>query len=313
MNPKTLNQFLVLADSLHYGRASIAANVSLSTLSRSIRQLELELGVDLFVRDNRSVRMTPKGVIFEHYARDALARFNTLKHQLTETAGPLKGELSLYCSVTASHSILFDLLERFRPDHPLVEIKLQTGDPEDAINRIVTGKEDITIAAHPKNLPRGVIYRPVLSSPLLFIAPKQHADPDIPVAGCNQPIRWSQVPMILSIGGLARTRLDAWFKARKVSPRIYAQVAGNEAIVSMVSLGLGIGVVPEIVLDNSPLAGRVRVMNVKPHLQPFDLGLFTLSKHLRNPLVKAFWDTNRNENDSINADSVSSNHQKTAD
>jgi len=66
-------------------------------------------------------------------------------------------------------------------------------------------------------------------------------------------------------------------------------VAGNEAIVSMVSLGLGVGVVPKIVLDNSPHAQRVRVLDVDPVLEPYDLGLFTLKRHLRNPLVAAFW------------------------
>ena len=218
MNPRTLEQFLALADALHYGRASLSANVSLSTLSRSIRQLEDELGVTLFERDNRSVSMTDEGRMVERYARDALVRLNTLKHQLAGTSGPLKGELSLYCSVTASYSILFDLLEKFRPDFPEVEIKLQTGDPEDAINRIVAGKEHLTIAAHPKSLPRGVIYRPVLSSPLLFIAPLQHSDPTIPSARNQKMITWSDVPMIIPVSGLARIRIDAWFKLRKVIP-----------------------------------------------------------------------------------------------
>lgn len=289
MNPRTLHQFLALADSLHYGRASAAANVSLSTLSRSIRQLEQELGAELFERDNRTVSMTARGHIFEHYARDAIVRYNTMKHQLLESAGPLKGELSLYCSVTASHSILFDLLQRFRPSHPQVEIKLHTGDPEDAISRVVAGKEDIAIAARPKHLPRGVVYRHVSTSPLQFIAPLQHIDSDIPSQVDQQKIRWAEVPMIVAIGGLGRTRIDAWFKARRVSPKIYAQVAGNEAIVSMVSLGLGVGVVPQIVLDNNPSASRVRILPVEPRLQPYELGLFTLKKRLDNPLLQAFW------------------------
>lgn len=289
MNPRTLHQFLALADSLHYGRASAAANVSLSTLSRSIRQLEQELGAVLFERDNRTVSMTARGHIFEHYARDAIVRYNTMKHQLLESAGPLKGELSLYCSVTASHSILFDLLQRFRPSHPQVEIKLHTGDPEDAISRVVAGKEDIAIAARPKHLPRGVVYRHVSTSPLQFIAPLQHIDSDIPSQVDQQKIRWAEVPMIVAIGGLGRTRIDAWFKARRVSPKIYAQVAGNEAIVSMVSLGLGVGVVPQIVLDNNPSASRVRILPVEPRLQPYELGLFTLKKRLDNPLLQAFW------------------------
>jgi LysR family positive regulator for ilvC len=95
--------------------------------------------------------------------------------------------------------------------------------------------------------------------------------------------------MILAAGGIARRRVDSWFRALNVTPTIYAQVAGNEAIVSMVSLGLGVGVVPKIVLDNSPHAQRVRVLDVDPVLEPYDLGLFTLKRHLRNPLVAAFW------------------------
>ena len=97
--------------------------------------------------------------------------------------------------------------------------------------------------------------------------------------------------MILAANcGIARRRVDSWFRALNVTPTIYAQVAGNEAIVSMVSLGLGVGVVPKIVLDNSPSARRsVRVLDVDPVLEPYDLGLFTLKRHLRNPLVAAFW------------------------
>jgi LysR family positive regulator for ilvC len=75
----------------------------------------------------------------------------------------------------------------------------------------------------------------------------------------------------------------------EVNPRIYAQVAGNEAIVSMVSLGLGIGVVPQIVLEHGPLADRVQILDVQPALEPYDVGMFALKKNLKNPLVNAFW------------------------
>ena len=95
--------------------------------------------------------------------------------------------------------------------------------------------------------------------------------------------------MILAASGIARKRVDTWFRTLNVTPKIYAQVAGNEAIVSMVSLGFGVGIVPKIVLDNSPHAARVRILNVNPELDAYDLGLFTLKRHLQNPLVRAFW------------------------
>lgn len=288
MNIKALNHFLALAEHLHFGRASIACNISISALSRHIRQLEEETGVVLFNRDNRSVSLTPKGQQFQQYAKDATRHWRLICNDLTGSDDVLQGEISLYCSVTASYSILFDLLNRFRPDYPGIEIKLHTGDPEHAISRIVAGEEEIAIAALPRSIPRGVIFKSITMSPLLFIAPLEPGEVIIPsTASADQ---WSQVPMILAESGIARTRVNEWFRTLGVNPRIYAQVAGNEAIVSMVSLGLGIGVVPKIVIDNSPLADRIRILDVKPSLDPYNLGLFALKRSLANPLVSAFYD-----------------------
>jgi LysR family positive regulator for ilvC len=95
--------------------------------------------------------------------------------------------------------------------------------------------------------------------------------------------------MILSERGLGRERVNAWYRRMGLAPEIYAQVAGNEAIVSMVSLGFGVGVVPRIVLDNSPLREKVRVLDVRPELAPYQVGLFALEKRLSSPLIDAFW------------------------
>ena len=278
---RTLKHFIELSETLHFGRASAKANISTSALSRNIRQLETELNTVLFDRDNRTVTLTPEGRTFQRYARDAVQQWEQIRYDLTDPAEQLSGEISLYCSVTASHSILVDLLNRFRPAHPEVEIMLQTGDPEHAIERLVALEEELAIAARPETLPPGVLFKPIAESPLVFVAPTESA-PD-------ETADWQKIPMILSAGGIARKRVDAWFDSLGVTPQIYAQVAGNEAIVSMVSLGLGVGVVPKIVLDNSPHAERVRVLDVEPALAPYDLGLFTLQRHLKNPLVKAFW------------------------
>ena len=97
--------------------------------------------------------------------------------------------------------------------------------------------------------------------------------------------------MILNERGLARERVDRWFRARGVLPTVYAQVAGNEAIVSMVSLGFGVGVVPEIVLANSPLADKVHSLPVRPALAPYEVGLVALERKRSSPLVEAFWKT----------------------
>lgn len=290
MDIRTLKNFLTLADSLHFGRASAICHVSPSALSRNIRQLEDELGVVLFSRDNRTVILTAEGQKFATYARDAISRWNAIKNELAgSNDDQLHGEISLYCSVTATYSILFDRLNRFRSDYPGIEIKLHTGDPESAINRVIMGEEDISIAAHPSSLPRGLAFKPLTISPLVFIAPKELGDLELPDGLAQDTTQWAKVPMILSEGGIARNRIDAWFRKLDISPRIYAQVSGNEAIVSMVGLGLGIGVVPKIVLENSPVANRIQILDVQPELEPYDVGLFALKKNLKNPLVDAFW------------------------
>ena len=282
MDARALKQFVNLADSLHFGRASEASHVSPSALSRSIQRIESELGVTLFARNNRSVSLTHAGSLFLNYARDSLGEWDAIRNTLMEESGELHGQISMYCSVTASYSFLFEILTRFRRDHPRIEIKLHTGDPEDAIARVLAGDEDIAIGARPKNLQAGLAFRPVAISPLVFIAALGGKMPPDAKA-------WAACPMILPERGLARRRVDAWFRALGVQANIYAQVAGNEAIVSMVSLGFGVGVVPQIVLDNSPLEDTVQVLCVQPELEAYEVGLFTLEKKLASALIKAFW------------------------
>lgn len=295
MNIRALKHFLSLAENLHFGRASDECHISVSALSRNIRQLEEELGVALFHRDNRTVALTVEGKKFVEYARETNSQWNLIRHELTDDSDQLKGEISLYGSVTASYSFLYDLLSRFRIAHPGIEIKLRTGDPEHAIAHILDGKEDITIAARPVNLPRNLAFKHIAISPLLFIAPLEQQVPNVPTTAPSEMSEWENIPMILSESGVSRDHLEDWFHLHGITPNIYAQVTGNEAIVSMVSLGFGIGVVPKIVLDNSPLVDRIKVLDVLPKLEPYDIGLFTLKKNLKNPMVEAFWDLIKEE------------------
>ena len=169
MDTKPLRLFLTLADTLHFGRASAMCHVSPSTLSRTVQQLENELGAPLFYRDNRSVTLTREGQRFQEYARDTLTQWDNLRHALQEDRRVLQGELSLYCSVTASYSFLYDILSSFRHQYPRIELKLHTGDPAQAVHRVQQGEEDIAIGARPDHLPASIAFRPIARSPLLFI------------------------------------------------------------------------------------------------------------------------------------------------
>jgi LysR family positive regulator for ilvC len=287
MDITKLKLFCALASTLHFGRAANACHVSPSTLSRNIKQLEDDLGVSLFERDNRSVALTHEGQSYLQFAKEVLQQWETYQESLIAQADQLHGQLSIYCSVTASYSFLYDILTEFRVKHPGIAIKLHTGDPAQSIERVQAGYEDIAIAAKPDKMPTGISYKPITHSPMIFIAPKNN--PNWQAPAIDTPDFWKKIPMIISEEGLVRERLDNWFEQQNIKPNIYAEVKGNEAIVSMVSLGFGVGVLPKIVVDNSPLAERVEPFILQPDLGPYSMGICVMEKRLKSPILNAFW------------------------
>lgn len=293
MDTRDLRIFLHLADSLHFARTSAECYISPSSLTRLVQRLEDELGTLLFDRDNRSVRLTPAGELFREFAAGSLQDWEQFRNSLQQRSARLTGTLSVFCSVTASYLFLKTLLDRFRNRHPEVDIQLHTGDTALTIQRILDGREDIGIAARPDQLPAKLEFKSLGESPLVFIVPEA----DNPLGrkiqayiDSGEPVPWEQIPMVLSETGLARSRVNHWFRQRGQTPRVHAQVSGHEAIVSMVSLGFGAGVVPDLVVHNSPKQVKVRILDVEPRLTPFTIGICSQTRKLKNPLIAAFWE-----------------------
>ena len=286
LNNHELQLFKHLAGSLHFGQTSRACHVTPSALTRTIQRLEDEVGEQLFLRDNRSVLLTAAGEAFRSYADDVLQRYQVLQTEISQDT-VLGGEISLYCSVTAAYSILPVIFQKFRSAHPEVHINLQTGDAALALNKLQNREVDITVAALPASLPERVEFLKILETPLVFIAPA--AFPET-VWRSKKSIDWQKTPVILANFGLSRERTDRWFHEKEIVPNIYAQVAGNEAIIAMVALGCGVGVVPQLVLEKSPLQGQISMLSVSPELESFSIGICTMDKNMRLPQVHAFWE-----------------------
>lgn len=286
MDSKSLKLFLHLAQSLHFSRTAEAMNLSPSALSRQIQQLEERLECKLFERDNRQVQLTPQGRKLQSYARESIEQWEAFRQDLNASDGELSGSVSLYCSVTASYSLLYQILKRFRQEHPKVEINLHTGDPADAIRRVLGGHEDLCITAKPEKLSKELSFHSMVHSPLLCLQAKKAS---IPTPKNDKD--WAEVPLIIPETGLTRERLDAWFQKKKLKPNIYAQVSGHEAIVSMVALDLGLGFAPQIVVDNSPQAKQVKLVEKALPLGDYDVGICTRSKRLeKDRIIAAFWE-----------------------
>ena len=284
MDIRALNLFLHLAGTLHYGQTSSACNITRSGLTRTIQRIEQEIGEQLFLRDNRSVSLTRAGELFREYASDIINRHRKLQIQMA-AEHKLAGELSLYCSVTAILSILPGIITRFRHTYPDIHINLQTGDAALALARLERREADLTIAALPDKLPKQIVFMKILETPLIFIVPKDYELSGSTISATNI----GKIPVIMPKQGLSRKRCERWFARKNISPAIYSHVAGNEAMIAMVAMGCGIGVVPKLVLESSPLHSSVEVWDVRPVLEPFSVGICTTRALKRTPVVEAFW------------------------
>lgn len=296
MDIQQLRLFTSLSRNLHFGNAGLENHMSPSAVSRTIQRLEDSIGHKLFLRDNRSVELTEQGEIFHRYAMDVLVRFDALNQELGQTEGKLTGRLTLFASVTASQSILPRVLARFRTDYPDIHIQLETGYAVNALKRLYAGC-DVVVAALSNEKPNEksdehdeqLIKRIITSIPIQTVVATESNGVDELLAG---EIDWSRVPLILPSVGQARDNIDSWFSAQGIRPNIYAEVSGNEAILSLVALGCGVGFVPKLVIRDSPLADRVRLVESGPKVSDFHVGFCTRRSSLASSdIIKAFWDS----------------------
>lgn len=290
MDHETLRLFLTLARTLHFGRASRECHISPSTLSRSIRRLETDLGWPLFERNQREVSLTAQGHRFREYALETLERWERFQVELDITRErELTGTISLYASVTACYGLLPRLLGRFRERHPGVHIELQTGDSANALSMLRQGVVDLTVAAVPERLPKSVQSRTLKHTPLIFVAPTQPCA--VSRALVTEERDWTKIPLIVPKMGLGRELTDRWFKRQKQRPNIYGEVSGHEGILALVSLGCGVGIVPQLVLERSPLRGELRIVDDHPMVGGFEVAMCTRRRKLEIPHIRAFWDS----------------------
>jgi LysR family transcriptional regulator, positive regulator for ilvC len=105
----------------------------------------------------------------------------------------------------------------------------------------------------------------------------------------ERSIAWERVPMVLPSTGPGRASAERFFRRRRIEPLIYGEVPGNEAILSLVSLGCGVGIVPKIVMEKSPLRPAVRVLDVDGDLGDLGVGVCAEKSKLRSAIVRAFF------------------------
>lgn len=275
-----LRQFMALAEHGSFGRAAEHSHVSPSTLTRTVQRLEREVGARLVDRRPDGVSLTDAGHLLRVHATEVLDGWDALRRRLSGVEA-VSGSLRIHCTVTAAHSIVPELLAAFRRAHPEVRVELSTGDAAGALARLLDEDVDAALAALPRALPRPVEARRLHTTPLQVVA----------AADRPPPTDWAAEPLVLPVSGLVRDEVLRWFRRTRRTPTIAAEAEGHEAVLPLVAVGMGVGVVPGLVIEASALAGRLRVVSATPPLPDVEVGLCVLRRRLGEPAIAALWET----------------------
>jgi len=269
MNFYELEAFVTLSKTLHYGETASQLNMSPSALSRVITRLEEEVGVPLLDRSNRQVMLTAQGKLFEKFAQETLLKRKDLTEKISGFGNEVEGVLPVYASVTACYTVLPDFFKRLTERYPKIQLSVETGDPAGAITAVKENRALLAVAAIPEKGLASMETVSVVKTPLVYAAAKNGKYTQL--EGSPQDIL-STVPLVLPKAGLARSRFDKWIKSRNVKPVIAAETEGNEAILALAQLDLGIGLVPQLVLENGPYKGEFVIHTAGNILGYYDVG-----------------------------------------
>ncbi|RNA68565.1 LysR family transcriptional regulator [Alteribacter keqinensis] len=248
--------FQTLARKQHVTRAAEALSISQSALSRSIARFEEEVGVPLFDRQGRSIRLNKYGQMF-------LSRVDTMLNEYAEgikdiqnLLDPEQGEVSLGFLHTLSTSHIPDLLASFRASYPGITFKLGQGPSHSLTRQLQEGVFDLCLIV--SNERNGAIdWRKLWDEELFVIVPKDHT------YASRTFITFDEIadePFIhLKEGFSLRNTIDRLFQKEGITPEITFEGEEAATVEGLVAAGLGISILPDLKgIDQSKIS-QIRV------------------------------------------------------
>jgi DNA-binding transcriptional LysR family regulator len=247
---RQLRYFVTVAEELHFGRAAARLHMTQPPLSQAIAALEELLGAPLFVRNRRTVELAPAGSALLPEARRLLAEADALPALARRAAAGEAGRLSLAFVTSADYSVLPPFLRRYSERYPAVHLNLVEATSDVQAEELLRGRVDagLLIPPLPGKAEGELDYMKVLEEPLILCAPGglealRHAGPiklqDLP-----------RLPLIIFPREISPALHDAilsCFRAAGITPTIGQLAIQMQTIVSLVSSGMGLALVPQSV------------------------------------------------------------------
>jgi DNA-binding transcriptional LysR family regulator len=174
MDFKQIRTFVTLAECLHFGQAAEHLSIAQPHVSRRIKQLEEELGVQLFYRDKRNVRLTEAGGVFLGEAHAMLRQAENARERTQESARGRRGLLNISLVTSAMLGILPTILGEFRRQFPDIHLTFKELGTALQLESLAQGSTDIAIIQPPMRTPDAYDHITLEREPLLAVLPRGH-------------------------------------------------------------------------------------------------------------------------------------------
>lgn len=286
MEIRQLKAFLAIAEAKTFTAGARRVNVTQAAISMQIRQLEDEVGLQLFTRTPRRVILTEAGEMLLERARKILREHDTAVAEIAELAGAEYGRLRIgSASAMFATAQLPSILQNLKGTFPHAEITVSSGTSQILVDKILHGDVDIAFVSLP-------VDNSHVTTELLF------SDEIVAIAHPNHPLADQKFisaaglagePLILGEkGGNTRRLIDDFFSAANVHPNVVMELSRQEAINQMVENNMGVGIAGAKTVSKEIKDKRLASWLIEGAEIKWDLGLARLRGGYFSPIAREF-------------------------
>ncbi|MFZ3565810.1 LysR family transcriptional regulator [Streptomyces sp. BH097] len=243
MDLRQLEYFVAVAEERNFTRAAERVHISQSGVSAQIRQLERELGAELFDRSSRTVTLTVAGKAALEHARATLAAAGTIGRAVAEVSELIRGRLTVGMVIGCTVTPLFDALAAFHEAHPGVELSLLEDGSDRLVEGVRAGDLDLALIGAAHSTPDGLDSLTVIDERLVVAVPAGH-----PLAKRRRVALGDLMahPIVCMPPGTGlRTVFDRACAAQGLRPTIALEASAADSIAALADRGLGVAVLSE--------------------------------------------------------------------
>lgn len=267
MELRHLRYFIAVAEELHFARAAERLHIEQSPLSRAIKELEYDIGVQLFERTTRTTRLTWAGQVLLNEARRVLSTVEQAKAGVKAAATGYRGTLRIALSDDINPIRLAALLAQCREEEPDVEIRLFEVPLAEQTKGLRGGLYDAGLAQATEN-GEGIVVQPVWSDPLVIAVPARHPLLARKRILLEELIRYPLVLCHPEICEGCYRQIERILRTVDIEPIVAEHAATFDLMMTLVAAGYGLSFAseshmmvcrhPEVVAR--PLAGRAHLL-----------------------------------------------------